>query len=478
MNLKYKIIAVIVVLLLSVSIVSSVVNYRIDVRATQQQLQNISLPLSIDNIYTEIQQRMIEPLIVSSLMSHNTFVKDWILDGERDVKKIQKYLQEVKNEYGMFTTFLVADATKNYYHPKGIIDNINKNNVEDDWFFQFKEKPDMYEVNLDYNKHLGSSLVMFINYKVKDYVGDFIGTTGVGIELFDIENMLDSFKEKYRYDVYFVSEAGEIILFTEQLNKRGNISSIDGLKDLKSDIYAKQITKFEYSSDDKEYLLSTKYIEKLKLYLFVEIDKNEYMSDLNKTFFMNLFVSLIITLLVVLIIIYTINIYQRQLEQLAEEDSLTGLANRRKFNEEFEHMYNLYKRRNLKKLSLVFMDMDDFKKVNDSFGHLIGDKVLIRLGVILKQQLRKTDVVSRWGGEEFAILLVDTDKDEVFKIADKLRVSIKEDKILNEILDTPITVSLGLSELTSGDSQDGLIGKVDDALYKAKGSGKDKIIVV
>ncbi len=96
MNLKYKIIAVIVVLLLSVSIVSSVVNYRIDVRATQQQLQNISLPLSIDNIYTEIQQRMIEPLIVSSLMSHNTFVKDWILDGERDVKRFKNIYKKLK----------------------------------------------------------------------------------------------------------------------------------------------------------------------------------------------------------------------------------------------------------------------------------------------------------------------------------------------------------------------------------------------
>lgn len=477
MNLKYKIIAVIATLLLSVSVISSVINYRIDVRSTQEQLKNISLPLSIDNIYTEIQQRMIEPLIVSSLMANNTFVKDWLLDGEKDVRKIQKYLKEVQKKYGTFTTFLVSDITKNYYSTEGIIDKINIKNVEDDWFLEFQEQPDMYEVNLDYNRHLGSSLVMFINYKVKDYLDSIIAITGVGIELFDIEKMLHSFKDKYGYDVYFASEEGEIILFTKELDKRGNISSIEGLKELKPKIFEKKASKFEYKSNGKEYLLSTKYIEKLKLYLLVEIDKDEYMEDLNETFFMNLFVSMLVTVLVVLIIIYTINIYQRQLEQQAEEDSLTRLANRRKFNEEFEYMFNLHRRGNIKKLSMILLDIDDFKKINDTFGHLVGDKVLIRFALVLKENLRKTDLVARWGGEEFAVLFVDTKKEEAIHIAEKLRVAIKEDKILHEILEKPMTVSLGLGELASEDSQDGLIGKVDNALYEAKGLGKDQLVI-
>ena len=202
------------------------------------------------------------------------------------------------------------------------------------------------------------------------------------------------------------------------------------------------------------------------------------MRDLNKTFFMNLFVSMLITLLVVLIIIYTINIYQRQLEQQAEEDSLTGLANRRKFNDVFEHMFGLHKRGNIKRLSMILLDIDDFKKVNDTFGHLVGDKVLIRFSLILKENLRKTDLIARWGGEEFAVLFVDTKKEEATQIAEKLRIAVKEDRVLQEILEKPLTVSLGFGELASEDSQDGLIGKVDDALYEAKGLGKDKLVVV
>ena len=78
---------------------------------------------------------MIEPLIVSSLMANNTFVKDWVIDDEKDIRHITKYLKEVQDKYSMFTTFLVSDTTKNYYHPKGLIDTINIDNNEDDWFF-------------------------------------------------------------------------------------------------------------------------------------------------------------------------------------------------------------------------------------------------------------------------------------------------------------------------------------------------------
>lgn len=478
MSLKYKVIGIISGLLLGVSVISSIVNYKMDVESAQEQLKNISLPLSIDNIYTEIQQEMIEPLIVSSLMGNDTFLKDWILEGEKSIKPIQKYLHAIETKYGMFTSFVVSDSTRNYYSSKGLIDNINAKNPEDKWFFNFKKKEDLHEVNIDYNKHIDNSLIMFINYKVKDYAGKFIAMTGVGIKLFDIEKMLYSFKNNYNYDVYFANEDGEIILYTKTLDKRGNIANIDGLKEIKSDIFGKKLNKFEYKYKDKEYLLSTKYIEKLKLYLFVEIDKNEYLKKLQKTFIANLVVSLLVTFLIVVIIIYTIDIYQKQLEQQAAEDSLTKLFNRRKFNKEFEYLFNLYRRGNIKKLSMMMLDIDNFKAVNDTFGHLVGDKVLIRFSDILKENLRKTDLIARWGGEEFTVLFIDTPKEEAIKIVEKLRIAIKEDSVLQEILERPMTSSFGFSELRSEDSQDGLIGKVDDALYKAKSSGKDKLVAI
>jgi diguanylate cyclase (GGDEF)-like protein len=476
MRLKTKVVTTIAGLLLGVSIASSVINYHKNVRDTQAQLQNTSLPLSVDNIYTEIQQRMIEPLLVSSLMSNDTFLRDWVMNGEGDIDGIARYLAEIQRKYNVFTTFLVSDKTKKYYHSRGVIDVINKENSADVWYFRFKDRSEPCEINLDYNVNLSDSLIMFINYKVMNYKKEMIGVTGVGVKILNIEEMLGSFKSKYRYDVYFVAQNGEITLFSKGLNKRGNIANIDGLKSIKNDIFKAAQGSFEYKDEDSEYLLRTKYIEKLKLYLFVEINKEEYMGELKKTFYINLLISLLVTAIVAFIIVYTINIYQKQLVEMASEDSLTKLANRRRFDELFEKFYKLYKK-GINKLTLVLIDIDDFKKVNDDLGHLVGDQVLIRIAEILKAELRNSDIITRWGGEEFAILFIDVNLDNTTQIAQKICDVIREDKILNELLGRQLTVSAGLGELNTLESQDGLVHKVDIALYEAKRTGKNQVIV-
>ncbi len=154
MRLKTKVVLIIASLLLGVSITGSIINYHKNVRDTQAQLQNTSLPLSVDNIYTEIQQRMIEPLLVSSLMSNDTFLRDWIMEGETDLNGIVRYLTEIQQKYDVFTTFLVSDVIKNYYHPRGLIDVINKENSADAWYFRFKEQSEPYEINLDQSDEL------------------------------------------------------------------------------------------------------------------------------------------------------------------------------------------------------------------------------------------------------------------------------------------------------------------------------------
>jgi len=476
MRLKTKVVLIIASLLLGVSITGSIINYHKNVRDTQAQLQNTSLPLSVDNIYTEIQQRMIEPLLVSSLMSNDTFLRDWIMEGETDLNGIVRYLTEIQQKYDVFTTFLVSDVTKNYYHPRGLIDVINKENSADAWYFRFKEQSEPYEINLDHNANLGDFLVMFINYKVMNYKKEMIGVTGVGVRLLNIEQMLNSFKTRYKYDVYFVDQKGELTLFSKALNKRGNIANIEGLRQIEESIFEGKQTQFEYKDKDGEYLLNTKYIEKLKLHLFVEINKKEYLDELKKTFYGNLLASILVTVLVTFIILYTINIYQKQLVQLASEDALTGLANRRKFNEHFEKLYKLYKK-GVNRLTLLLIDIDDFKEVNDTFGHLIGDEALIRVADILRVELRASDMIARWGGEEFALLLVDVSPEKAMEIAQKLCQAIKEDKVLTQLLQKPLTVSIGLGELSSLESQDGLVYKVDNALYEAKKAGKDQVVV-
>ncbi len=121
----------------------------------------------------------------------------------------------------------------------------------------------------------------------------------------------------------------------------------------------------------------------------------------------------------------------------------------------------------------MMLDIDHFKDVNDTYGHQIGDSVLIEFANILKKHSRKTDIVGRWGGEEFIIICLDTNIQGATNLAENLRASIEEFEfsIINHK-----TVSIGVSEVKDTDNIKTLIKRVDDYLYKAKESGRNKVI--
>ena len=117
------------------------------------------------------------------------------------------------------------------------------------------------------------------------------------------------------------------------------------------------------------------------------------------------------------------------------------------------------------------------KNVQDTHGHLVGDEALVRVAEILRVELRSSDMVARWGGEEFALLFVDVSSEKSVEIAQKICQAIREDKVLSSLLQRPLTASIGVENLSSLESQNGLVYKVDKVLDEAKKAGKDQVIV-
>ena len=132
-------------------------------------------------------------------------------------------------------------------------------------------------------------------------------------------------------------------------------------------------------------------------------------------------------------------------------------------------------KRGKQKLSLFIMDIDFFKKINDTYGHIKGDEILKRLAQIAKKQIRKSDIIARFGGEEFIILLPETPLIKAKKLVSRLRKRIKDDKILKKY---NVTTSGGLTQYKKGDSKKRFKERADKALYKAKKTGRDKIVVI
>jgi two-component system cell cycle response regulator len=157
----------------------------------------------------------------------------------------------------------------------------------------------------------------------------------------------------------------------------------------------------------------------------------------------------------------------------ATTDELTGLFNRRFFWEMLKKEISRSKRQNTV-FSILMLDIDDFKHINDTYGHLAGDTVLKTLANIFKKQLRQSDTVARFGGEEFIILLPDTDADKAFIVGNKLRKIIEKTNFTN--IDEKITVSIGISDSTEAEDFETIVYLSDERLYKAKKAGKNKVV--
>ncbi len=170
--------------------------------------------------------------------------------------------------------------------------------------------------------------------------------------------------------------------------------------------------------------------------------------------------------------------YQQNLFRAANIDGLTQLYNKKYFVDALSKEFS-FSRRNRQALSLMMIDIDHFKKVNDSWGHMAGDLVLKTLGLFLQKNLRLENVACRYGGEEFAIILRNVNADLALMIAERLRKSIEAEKVVFRGKDIKITISIGLATLDGSNFEtiEDLIQKADENLYAAKEGGRNRTVL-
>jgi diguanylate cyclase (GGDEF)-like protein len=171
---------------------------------------------------------------------------------------------------------------------------------------------------------------------------------------------------------------------------------------------------------------------------------------------------------------------QQSLADMAVTDDLTGLANRRRFFERLEEEMDRALRYG-SDLSLIMLDIDHFKRVNDTFGHPVGDTVLAEVARLLTANLRTSDIVARYGGEEFAVLIPGVDENEAARAAEKIRVVMEVNDLFLDGPPIKVTVSAGVAALKSlpaaRPTRDQLIRSADKALYRAKREGRNRVCV-
>jgi len=346
---------------------------------------------------------------------------------------------------------------------------INNNITIKDYYNQYNEKSivSQYEIyKIRYNK---SSTTNTFTIENKDYI--------------DNSDMINEYQKSTP-------------LFTVKKNKVVEKDEISFQFFIKSDIKQSSIEEKVSKLQDLEYFIT--YNKKNQIILFgkvfddgyVQINKN--MRDIRKIEkeldsimiqvfalgFFNILLMLYLILLIRNMKVSAINLndkfeqMQENTKKIAFNDTLTGAATRLKFDVVLEELVDISTRFEEHQFSVIMIDIDNFKKVNDTFGHDYGDIVLKNVSKVILSNIRKSDTFARWGGEEFVIIVPLCSLEDTCLFADKIRELIS--RLQFEKLEQ-ITCSFGVAEFQKGDDVQSIMKRVDDVLYLAKDKGKNRV---
>jgi len=361
---------------------------------------------------------------------------------------------------------------------------------------QLKEKVESYEIGKTFN---GFRYVFPLKYE-----NEYIGTVDIAVNLEAVINIL---KELYpeREIIYVLEkEALEVKMDESDISEYEQLANFNGFvldEKMIERLSKDSASNVLFSNRDIFNKLKEQSIPKLnemKEFSFVlENGRDQYLVqfipiqnvlDITAGYFISisqnnqraLISSELLVQLILLSTAYLLSIalyigYQRsrlRIKKLAERDFLTGLYNRKKFNELLNREIDRSLRYN-HTFSLAMIDIDHFKEVNDKHGHKVGDKVLVEFADVIKENLRVSDIYARWGGEEFIVLMPETKIEQALKVAERLRKAV-ENYSFSDI--SKLTISIGVVQKPPLEMKiDEVIIRADNALYKAKNNGRNRV---
>lgn len=462
------------VLLSSGFFATTLFGYFVSKRAISDAIIGQDLPLTSSNIYSEIQKDLVRPVLISSTMAHDTFLREWVMKGESNDAEMARYLREMKERYNAFSSFFVSDKSAIYYTGNGVLKHVSPTEPRDAWYYRVRDMKQDYEINVDPDLANKDALTIFINYRVYDFSGNYIGATGIGLTVDAVRHLISDYQSRFQRTIYFVDTHGQVVLFGSQTGLDRDLRSTSGLGELIERILREKSGSYQYLKNSENHILNVNYLPELKWYLFVEQNEETALAGIRRTLYVNLFISLAVTLVVLFLINLVLSRYQHRIEEMATTDELTGLLNRHAFTILMDKVLIEY-RRSPKPIAMLLADVDHFKEINDRHGHSVGDQVLGRVAGLLLESLRQSDMAVRWGGEEFLMVLRDCDHAEARRIAEILRHKVETTPVVVNGQRIAVTVSVGVSMYDGTELTEQTVSRADTALYAAKKNGRNRV---
>jgi len=304
--------------LLFAFIATSIASFFVSRGAIRDSILSRELPLTSDNIYSEIQKDLLLPLYISSTMANDTFLRDWVIAGEQDEKQIKKYLSEIKSKYDTVSAFYISEKSRTYYYHGGILKTVKEEEPRDKWYFRVRHMEKPYEINVDPDLANRDTITIFINYKVFDFDHKYIGATGIGLTVNTLKQKIQDYQTRYQRNIFFIDGQGRIVLQNQdsqtRCSERDNIKNIEGLSSVADQILGSKSTSLEYQVNNRTVFLNSRYIPEINWYLMVEQGMDGALQPMRMVLYLNIVICLLVTVIVLIIVAYTIFRYQKNLE--------------------------------------------------------------------------------------------------------------------------------------------------------------------
>ncbi len=476
-SLKHRLIIALAGILTTAFVLISGLNYTAATKALTLEISGSSLPLLRENIYSELQRDFLPAMHIASMMAADSFLKNWALDGERDRREIVQYLKEIRDKYGYESTFFVSAATGRYYHFDGVLKELSPQDEHDRWFYSFRDSGRLYRLDVDTDQAAEDRLTIFVNYRLEDYEGRFLGVVGVGIVMQNFSALLRAKESDYRRRIYLVDRTGLVQAATDAARiHRDSLADIPETAKL----FARNADPTEkpfdstYEGPNGTVMVTARYMPEIDWFLAVETDRRDVLRSSRNSLATTILIGLSASILVILLSLATFSRFHTRLEELASTDDLTGCANRREFEARMKRMF--YRRERYgRPLSLAMIDVDFFKRVNDALGHHAGDRLLKGLADTMLATKRPDDVSARLGGDEFAVAL-EADAAEAAAVAERIAASFRTFLKATAPNVPGLGLSIGIAQAADGDDIEKLLAKADSALYAAKREGRGRIV--
>lgn len=308
------------ILLVAGFLATSLASYFVSKEAVREAIIARELPITSDNIYSEIQRDLLRPVSISSFMANDTFLRDWVLRGERDAGEVTRYLKEISDRYGALTSFFVSEKTGVYYHATGILKKVREDEPRDIWYYRVRSMAPDYEINVDLDMANRDTMTIFINHRVLDYSGHFLGATGVGLAVDSARQVIEKYQSRYGRNIFFVDRAGSVVLKGRGIaDSYRNIHEGTGIREIAPAVFSSEQGSFEYRHHGKTVLVNSRFIKELQWYLLVEQDVDPSLAGLRKTLYVNLGICFFITLVILIATRFTVGRYQRRVDERTEE---------------------------------------------------------------------------------------------------------------------------------------------------------------